>query len=50
MAGFPVRRRLNIEHISPILNDHKEAVMEATGRNGVGWILGDLKVTRPAHC
>lgn len=43
---FAVRRRLNIEHISPILNTHKEAVLEATGRKGVGWILGELKVTR----
>ncbi|CAM9475244.1 unnamed protein product, partial [Laminaria digitata] len=38
--------RLKIEHVSPILNEHKKAIMKATGRKDVGWLLGALKLMK----
>lgn len=41
---FCFSRRLKIEKVSPIINSHKEAIQQATGQKGVGWILGSVKV------
>lgn len=41
---FPLNR-LIAEKLMPILNEHKEAIIETTGKGEVGWVLGWIKVS-----
>ncbi|CAM9371334.1 unnamed protein product, partial [Ectocarpus sp. 12 AP-2014] len=38
--------RLKVEELNPILEEHKQAICDATGRRDVGWMLGWIKSTK----
>ncbi|CAM9487862.1 unnamed protein product, partial [Hapterophycus canaliculatus] len=50
-VGFAVEEtdrpgRLKVEELKPILEEHKQAITEATGKKDVGWLLGWIKSTK----
>ncbi|CBJ26384.1 conserved unknown protein [Ectocarpus siliculosus] len=38
--------RLKVEELNPILEEHKQAICNTTGRKDVGWMLGWIKSTK----
>lgn len=36
--------RLKVEELNPILEKHKQAICDTTGRAEIGWMLGWIKV------
>lgn len=36
--------RLRAEDITPLVEKHKQTIIQATGRSSIGWVLGAIKV------